>query len=304
MFRLSRFLFIHCACWFFVALAGFSAPALASDAPKPPPEEKKPNYAKEEGAIGRSGTVYKRILKDARGEPEPLPKEEPKPAESKKEAKDAHGKADEHAPKKEEAHDDGHGAPAKEEKKKDAKKDDGHGGGHGAPKKEEPTVSTLYDPAVIKLDGNNRPLTPVVQENSHADYFLCHKTVPKKYQEIILNEMNTFADRMNLPRAQDLPCMVKITKPQTKFPGAVFIEFYVDEKSAASCIRLNNCISTRLVMLYPKDKKAKTVQEIYRSYVLTDERKYKRSSFCVSPEGQLLGEKNCYVALHPDWLFN
>jgi len=287
-----------------MTLAGFSAPALASDAPKPPPEEKKPNYAKEEGAIGRSGTVYKRILKDARGEPEPLPKEEPKPAESKKEAKDAHGKADEHAPKKEEAHDDGHGAPAKEEKKKDAKKDDGHGGGHGAPKKEEPTVSTLYDPAVIKLDGNNRPLTPVVQKNSHADYFLCHKTVPKKYQEIILNEMNTFADRMNLPRAQDLPCMVKITKPQTKFPGAVFIEFYVDEKSAASCIRLNNCISTRLVMLYPKDKKAKTVQEIYRSYVLTDERKYKRSSFCVSPEGQLLGEKNCYVALHPDWLFN
>ena len=304
MFRLSRFLFIHCACWFFVALAGFSAPALASDAPKPPPEEKKPNYAKEEGTIGRSGTVYKRILKDARGEPEPLPKEEPKPTEAKKEAKDAHGKADEHAPKKEEAHDDGHGAPAKEEKKKDAKKDDGHGGGHGAPKKEEPTVSTLYDPAVIKLDGNNRPLTPVVQKNSHADYFLCHKTVPKKYQEIILNEMNTFADRMNLPRAQDLPCMVKITKPQTKFPGAVFIEFYVDEKSAASCIRLNNCISTRLVMLYPKDKKAKTVQEIYRSYVLTDERKYKRSSFCVSPEGQLLGEKNCYVALHPDWLFN
>ena len=304
MSRLSRYFFIHCACWFLMALAGFSAPALASDSPKPPPEEKKPNYAKEEGAIGRSGTVYKRILKDARGEPEPLPKEEPKPAESKKEAKDAHGKADEHAPKKEEAHDDGHGAPAKEEKKKDAKKDDGHGGGHGAPKKEEPTVSTLYDPAVIKLDGNNRPLTPVVQKNSHADYFLCHKTVPKKYQEIILNEMNTFADRMNLPRAQDLPCMVKITKPQTKFPGAVFIEFYVDEKSAASCIRLNNCISTRLVMLYPKDKKAKTVQEIYRSYVLTDERKYKRSSFCVSPEGQLLGEKNCYVALHPDWLFN
>ena len=191
MSRLSRYFFIHCACCFFVALAGFSAPALASDAPKPPPEEKKPNYAKEEGAIGRSGTVYKRILKDARGEPEPLPKEEPKPTEAKKEAKDAHGKADEHAPKKEEAHDDGHGAPAKEEKKKDAKKDDGHGGGHGAPKKEEPTVSTLYDPAVIKLDGNNRPLTPVVQKNSHADYFLCHKTVPKKYQEIILNEMNT-----------------------------------------------------------------------------------------------------------------
>lgn len=305
MCRLSRLLFIHCACWFCVAVAGFSAPAFASDDHKaPPPEEKKPTYAEEEGAKGRSGAVYKRILKDARGEPAPLPKEEPKPAEAKKDAKDAHGKADDHAPKKEEKHDDGHGEPVKEEKKKDAKKDDGHGGGHGAPKKEEPTVSTLYDPALIKLDGNNRPLTPVVQKNSHADYFLCHKTVNKKYQETILNEMNTFADRMNLPRAQAVPCMVKISKPDTKFPGAVFIEFYVDEKSAASCIRLNNCISTRLVMLFPKDKKAKTIQEIYRSYVITDERKYKRSSFCVSPEGQLLGDKNCYVALHPDWLFN
>lgn len=280
-----------------MTLAGFSVPALASDAPKPPPEEKKPNYAKEEGAIGRSGTVYKRVLKDPLGEPAPLPKEEPKPAEVKKEDK---GKADDHAPKKEEKKDDGHAAPAKEEKPKDAKKDDGH----GAPKKEEPTVSTLYDPAIIKLDINNRPLTPVVQKNSHADYFLCHKTLNKKYQETILNEMNTFADRMNLPRAQYMPCMVKISKPDTKFPGAVFIEFYVDEKSAVSCIRLNNCISNRLVMLFPKDKKAKTIQEIYRSYVLTDERKYKRSSFCVSPEGQLLGDKNCYVALHPDWLFN
>ena len=280
-----------------MTLAGFSVPALASDAPKPPPEEKKPNYAKEEGETGRSGTVYKRILKDPLGEPAPLPKVEPKPVEVKKEDK---GKADDHAPKKEEKKDDGHAAPAKEEKPKDAKKDDGH----GAPKKEEPTVSTLYDPAIIKLDINNRPLTPVVQKNSHADYFLCHKTLNKKYQETILNEMNTFADRMNLPRAQDMPCMVKISKPDTKFPGAVFIEFYVDEKSAVSCIRLNNCISTRLVMLFPKDKKAKTIQEIYRSYVLTDERKYKRSSFCVSPEGQLLGDKNCYVALHPDWLFN
>ena len=309
MFRFISLLFIHYACWLFMALAGFSAPALASDAPKaPPPKEKEPNYANEEGEKGRSGAVYKRVLKEPLGEPEPLPKEEPKPKEDKKDAKDAHGKADEHAPKKEEKHDDGHGAPAKEEKKKDAKKDDGHGGGHGgghgAPKKVEPTVSTLFDPAIIKLDGNNRPLTPLFQTNSHADYFLCHKVVNAKYQETILNEMNTFADRMNLPRAQEKPCMVKISKPNTKFPGAVFIEFYVDEKSATSCIRLNNCISTRLVMLYPKDKKAKTVQEIYRSYVLTDERKYKRSSFCVSPEGQFLGDKNCYVALHPDWLFN
>ena len=62
-----------------MALAGLSAPALASDAPKPPPEEKKPNYAKEQGETGRSGTVYKRVLKDQLGEPAPLPKEEPKP---------------------------------------------------------------------------------------------------------------------------------------------------------------------------------------------------------------------------------
>ena len=303
--RISCLFRLQLVCWLFMALAGVHTTVFASDAKAPPPKEKEPNYANEDGVTGRSGAVYKRVLKEARGEPEPLPKEEPKPVEAKKDAKDAHGKPDDHAPKKEEKHDDGHGAPpAKEEKKKEAKKDDGHGGGHGAPKKAEPTVSALYDPDIIKLDANNRPLTPVIQSNSHAAYFLCHKTLNKKYQEIILNEMNTFADRMNFPRAQDKPCMVKISKPNTKFPGSVFVEFYVDEKSAASCIRLNNCISARLVMLYPKDKKAKTVQDIYRSYVLTDDRKYKRSSFCVSPDGQYLGEKNCYVALHPDWLFN
>lgn len=297
-------------CWLFIAMAGISTSALASDAKAPPPKEKEPNYANEPGIAGRNGAVYKRVLKEDLTEPAPVPKEEPKPVEPKKDSKDAHGKPDDHAaPKKEEKHDDGHGAPpAKEEKKKDAKKDDGHGGGHGgghgAPKKVEPTVSTLFDPAIIKLDGNNRPLTPLFQSNEVADYFLCHKTVNKKYLETILNEMNTFADRMNLPRAQEMPCMVKVSKPNTKFPGAVFIELYVDERSAASCIRLNNCVSTRIVMLYPKDKKAKTIQEIYRSYVLTDERRYKRSSFCVSPDGQFLGDKNCYVALHPDWLFN
>ena len=57
-------------------------------------------------------------------------------------------------------------------------------------------------------------------------------------------------------------------------------------------------------MLFPKDKTGVKSKDVYRSYVLTDERKYVRSSFCVSPDGKLLGEKNCYVALHPDWLFN
>jgi len=308
MSRLSRFLCIRCACWFFMALAGFSAPALASDAPKPPPpEEKKPNYANEKGQTGRDGSVHKRILKDQGDEPKPLPKEEWQSKEVKK--KEAPVKYDEKGQPiedknggstKDKKKDDGHGEPVKEEQKKNAGKDDGH----AASKKVESTVSELYDPEVIKLDVNNRPHTPVIQSNSQADYFLCNKTVSNKYQEIIINEINTFADRMGLPRAQPIPCMVKISKPGTKFPGAIFVEFYVDEKAASSCIRLNNCISTRLVMLYPKNKKAKSVQEIYRSYVLTDERKYKRSSFCVSPEGQLLGDKNCYVALHPDWLFN
>jgi hypothetical protein len=37
------------ACWFFLTLAGFSAPVFASDAAKaPPPKEKEPNYAEED----------------------------------------------------------------------------------------------------------------------------------------------------------------------------------------------------------------------------------------------------------------
>ena len=274
-------------------------PALASDAKKPAApvvEEKKFNYVEEEGTPGRSGYVYKRVAREAYEEPKPRPKEEPKPP-PKPEAKDSHGKPA-----------DAHGKP-EEKKKDDKKKDDGHGGGHGgghgkAEKKVEPTVSAVYDSAVIKLDGNNRPLTPVVQTNTYADYFLCRKTISEKYKKTVLDEINTFADRMGLPRAQETPCMIKVAKPKTKFPGAIYIEFYVDEKAAKECIRIGECGATRVAMLFPKDKTGVKSKDVYRSYVLTDEHKYVRSSFCVSPDGKLLGEKNCYVALHPDWLFN
>ena len=40
-----------------------------------------------------------------------------------------------------------------------------------------------------------------------------------------------------------------------------------------------------------------TSKEIYRSYVLTDEKKFRRASFCVSPDGQFLGERDT-------WLYN
>jgi len=324
-----RFFSSPVICLAAVLLSGLGTSAFASDAKKPAEpvvEEKKFKYIEEEGTPGRSGYVYKRVAREDLPEPQLKAKEEPKPP-PKPEAKDSHGKPDDHG-KPADAHgkpeekkkddkkkDDGHGGgdhkePKKEEKKKDdKKKDDGHGGGHGdahgkAEKKVEPTVSAVYDSAVIKLDGNNRPLTPVVQTNTYADYFLCRKTISEKYKKTVLDEINTFADRMGLPRAQETPCMIKVAKPKTKFPGAIYIEFYVDDHAAKECIRLGECGSTRVAMLFPKDKTGVKSKDVYRSYVLTDDHKYVRSSFCVSPDGKLLGEKNCYVALHPDWLFN
>jgi hypothetical protein len=289
-----------------------SSPALANDPPKKPAAKEEPpkpkfDYIEEEGEKGRSGYVYKRVAKPKFEEPEPIPKapfpEPPEPPEPPK--KDDHGKKDDGhgAPKKEEKKDDGHGAPPKKDEKK---KNDGHGGGHGkdAKKPAAPAVSAVYDPAIIKLDGNNRPLTPVIFTNKFADYFVCHKTIKAKFKETVLAEMNTFADRMGLPRAQDMPCMIKIAKANTKFPGAVYIEFYTDVRAEKECIKMGECGSTRLMMLFPKDKTGIKSKELYRSYVLTDEKKFRRGNFCVSPEGQFVGEKHCYVVLHPDWLFN
>jgi hypothetical protein len=289
-----------------------SSPALANDPPKKPAAKEEPpkpkfDYIEEEGEKGRSGYVYKRVAKPKFEEPEAIPKapfpEPPEPPEPPK--KDDHGKKDDGhgAPKKEEKKDDGHGAPPKKDEKK---KNDGHGGGHGkdAKKPAAPAVSAVYDPAIIKLDGNNRPLTPVIFTNKFADYFVCHKTIKAKFKETVLAEMNTFADRMGLPRAQDMPCMIKIAKANTKFPGAVYIEFYTDVRAEKECIKMGECGSTRLMMLFPKDKTGIKSKELYRSYVLTDEKKFRRGNFCVSPEGQFVGEKHCYVVLHPDWLFN
>ncbi len=300
----------------------FGTPVLANDPPKKPAAKEEPpkpkfDYVEEEGETGRSGYVYKRVAKPKFEEPQEVPKAEPKEAH-KPEPKDDHGKKDDGhgAPAKDAKKDDGHGAPAKDVKKDDGhgappkkdekKKDDGHGGGHGKEEKKPapPAVSAIYDAAVIKLDGNNRPFTPVVFTNKYADYFVCYKTIKAKFQETVLAEMNTFADRMGLPRAQDMPCMIKIAKPNTKFPGAVYIEFYTDVKAEKECIKMGECGSTRLMMLFPKDKTGIKSKELYRSYVLTDEKKFRRANFCVSPDGQFLGEKHCYVVLHPDWLFN
>ena len=290
-------------------LSGLSTSALASEPKKPEPvkEEKKFKYVEEEGEAAR-GYTYKRVAKDPFEEPKAVPKEEPKPP-PKAESKDPHAKDDGHGKPEEKKKDDGHGdahEPKKEEKKKDdKKKDDGHGGAHGKEaKKEAPAISALYSADIIKLDVNNRPFTAISRSTKMADYYLCRDVVSTKYRTIVFNELNTFADRLGVPRAQDKPCMVKIAKPNTKFPGAVYIEFYPDERAAVACMHLGECGATRLVMLFPKDKTGKHSQDIYRSYVLTDEHKYRRGAFCVSPQGQLLGEKNCYVVLNPDWLFN
>ncbi len=284
--------------------------AFASDPPKKPAAKEEPpapkfEYIEEQGYEGRGGYIYKRVAKPAFEEPQPTPKAPP-PEPPKPPSKDDHGKADPHAKKEEKQKDDGHGDPKKDEKKKDdKKKDDGHGShGKADAKPAAPKLSDVYDPAVIKLDGNNRPFTEVVFTNAYADYFVCHKTISTKYRQAVLSEMNTFADRMGLTRAQDMPCMIKVAKPKTKFPGAVYIEFYVDEKAAKECIKSSDCGSTRVVMLFPKDKTGIKSKEVYRSYVLTDEKKFRRASFCVTPDGHLMGEKNCYVALNPDWLFN
>jgi hypothetical protein len=287
------------------ALAFCFTPAWASDPKKsaPPEEEaKKLKYANEAGENGRSGYVYKRVLKSNPGEPTLVPWEPAKdPKLTKKEEQgksDSKGKPDAQGEKKADKKDDA-GEAKKEEKKKEDKK-----GGDAKAKAPELPLSAVYDPNVIKLDTSNRPFTKAVQTNDHADYFLCRKTITDKYRDTVLAEINTFADRMGLPHAQLTPCMVKVAKANTKLPGAIFIEFYVDEEAVKACIKDNACGSTRVMMLYPKDKTGKKSQEIFRSYVLTDERKFLRSSFCVSPQGQLLGEKSCYVAVNPDWLFN
>ncbi len=286
------------------------SPVRANEEHGAPPAKEEPKapkieYIKEDGIPGRGGYVYKHVAKPKFEEPKVAPKLPPKEPPKPAEKEDSHAKKEEgHGEAKSEEE---HGEPKKEEKKEEGHGGGEHGGGHGGHEEKKPTVapvSAVYDPAIIKLDGNNRPHTPVLFSNTYADYFVCHKIIKDKYRETVLAEMNTFADRMGLPRAQDMPCMIKIAKPNTKFPGAVYIEFYVDDKSEKECIKKGECGSTRVVMLFPKDKTGKSSKEIYRSYVLTDEKKFRRSNFCVSPEGQLLGEKNCYVALNPDWLFN
>ena len=279
-----------------------------ADEPSPPAL----NYIKEKGVNGRDGYNYKHVAKEPYVAPKTVPKEPYKPAvkEEKKEEK-GEKKEEKKEVKKEEKKEDKKEEGKKEEGKKEGKKEEKKSekkseGKHGEGEKEppKPTKSTLFDPSMIKLDSTNHPFTKLQRSTDVADYYMCKDTVNDGFRQQVLAEMNTFADQMELPRAQEIPCMVKVAKPNTKFPNAVFIEFYTNEEAAIRCMKYANCGSTRLVMLYPKDKTGIKSKEIYRSYVITDDKKYRRGSFCVSPNGQMLAERNCYVALNPDWLFN
>lgn len=290
-------------CGLSCAVALMCAPALASEPKKEAPkvEEKEFKYVNEGGVEGRGGVVYKRVEREKYDEPKPVPKEPPAPP-PKPEPKEDEKKKDDKK-KDDKKKDDGADAKKDDKKKEDKKKDNKKKDDHAA-KAEPPALSALYDAKQIKLDPNHRPFTQPTRTTKHADYYLCRGVLRDAFRRVILDEMNTFADRMNLPRAMEVPCMVKVAKPNTKFPGAIYVEFYTDDTAALACMKGGDCGATRLMMFYPKDKTGKKSKEIYRSYVLTDEKQYTRGAFCVSPQGQYLGDKNCYVALNPDWLFN
>ena len=262
--------------------------------------EKKITYVKEPGIDAR-GNNYKHVAHDAGEPPHLTPKHPPAPPPHAEDPKNK-GKETargEHPPK----------ASSEKKtsvKKNEPKKESAHGGGNheSAEQKEELQNSKLFDPNLIKLNAANRPFTKIVESNLYADYYLCRDTVNSVYRKTVFNEMNTFADRMGLPRVQEAPCMVKVAKPTTNLPGAIFIEFYVNEQATRLCMVRGECGATRVMMLFVQNKNSDKYQDIYRSYVLTDEHKYRRASYCVSPSGQFLGQKNCYVALNPDWLFN
>jgi hypothetical protein len=301
-----------------VLATGMGVARANAEKEEPPEPQEDVNYVDEKGVRGRGGYMYKHVAREDAGKPETKPKQPYKPpVKEEKKAEGEHGgEGGEGGEKKEEKKEEKKDEKKdKKEDKKDKKAEGEHGGGehegggHGGHEEKKPpplVPSTIYDPKIIKLTTLNHPFKPALRTTPTADYYQCKDLLSDKYRDIVFNELSTFSDQMGLPRPMPSPCMIKIAKPGTKFPDAVFVEFYEDDNASIKCQKYGHCGSNRLMMMYidEKDKDTKGFKPIYRTYVLTDEKQYKRGSFCVAPDGHLLGERNCYVILHPDWLFN
>ena len=142
---------------------------------------------------------------------------------------------------------------------------------------------------MLLLGPKNRPYTEQIKHTDKLEYFDCDGIVAPWFRELLVAEMNYFAELSELPFVKGDACVVSIGTEKSLTPGRVNIHLYVNQQRLTACVRNEQCPVFRSISLIPKDK------VLYRSYFLSDMSRKLISQQCVTDKGKLHPDTTCYT---------
>lgn len=142
---------------------------------------------------------------------------------------------------------------------------------------------------MILLGPKNRPYTEILVHTTKLDYFECNGIVAPWFRELLVAEMNYFAELVEMPFVKGDACIVSIGTSKSLTPGRVSIHLYTNQQRLTDCVRNEECPVFRSVSLIPKDN------VLYRSYFLSDMNRKLISQQCVTAKGKLFPDTTCYT---------
>lgn len=142
---------------------------------------------------------------------------------------------------------------------------------------------------MLRLGPKNKPYTEMILHTLKLDYYNCEGIVAPWFHELLVAEMNYFAELAEMPLIKGDACVVAIGTDKSLTPRRISIHLFTNTNSVNACIRDETCPTFRSVSLIPKG------QVLYRSYFLSDMNKKLISQQCVTDKGKLFPDTTCYT---------
>ena len=141
---------------------------------------------------------------------------------------------------------------------------------------------------MMLLGAKNKPFTEPVYFTDKLKYYECDGIVAPWFRELIVAEMNYFAELVEMPFVKGDACVVSMGTDKSLTPGRISIHLYTNGERLSACIRNEKCPVFRSVNLIPKG------EVLYRSYFLSDMSRKLIAQHCVTAKGKLHSDKTCY----------
>lgn len=142
---------------------------------------------------------------------------------------------------------------------------------------------------MVLLGPKNRPYTEAIAHTIKLEYFECDGIVAPWFRELLVAEMNYFAELNDIPFVKGDACVVSIGTGKSLTPGRISIHLYTNSQRLTACVRNEQCPVFRSISLIPKG------EVLYRSYFLSDMSRKLIAQHCVTDKGKWHSDTTCYT---------